>query len=67
MDAIVDAVEEHLNSGSFQDTISLSHKEGKKRAWLYAQGVVAQEEIVETGIELVLFWSTRQKAQFASI
>lgn len=67
MDAIVDAVEEQLTSDSFQDTISLSHKEGKKRAWLYAQGVVAQEEIVETGIDLVLFWSARQKAQFASI
>jgi GTP-binding protein HflX len=67
MDTIVDAVEEHLTSGSFQDTLSLSHEDGKKRAWLYEQGVVSQEEIVETGIDFVLFWSARQKAQFASI
>ena len=67
MEIIVDAVEEYLTSGSFEDTISLSHKDGKKRAWLYAQGVVTQEEGVEAGIDLALFWSARQKAQFASI
>jgi GTP-binding protein HflX len=67
MEIIVDAVEEYLTSGSFEDTISLSHKDGKKRAWLYAQGVVTQEVGVEAGIDLALFWSARQKAQFASI
>ena len=67
MGEIVDAVEEYLTSGSFEDTISLSHKDGKKRAWLYAQGVVTQEVGVEAGIDLALFWSARQKAQFASI
>ena len=45
----------------------LSHKEGKKRAWLYQQGVVIREEVVETGMLLVVFWSAQQKAQFFSI
>ena len=65
--AIINAVEGHLTSNSFEETISLSHKEGKKRAWLYQQGVVIREEVVETGMLLVVFWSAQQKAQFFSI
>ena len=67
LEIISDALEEILAVGSFEDAIFLSHNEGKKRAWLYAQGVVTQEETVENGINLGIFWSARQKSQFVSI
>ena len=66
VDAIVGAIEEKITSDRFEDTIFLPHKEGKKRAWLYEQGVVIKEEILESGIDLELLWSARQKAQFNS-
>ena len=67
LEIISDALEEILAVGSFEDVIFLSHNEGKKRAWLYAQGVVTQEETVENGTNLGIFWSARQKSQFVSI
>ena len=66
VDAIVGAIEEKITSDRFEDAIFLPHKEGKKRAWLYEQGVVIKEEILESGIDLELLWSARQKAQFNS-
>ncbi len=66
IECIIGAIEDHVTSDRFEDTVFLPHKEGKKRAWLYQQGVVINEEILETGTDLVLFWSARQKAQFYS-
>ncbi|MEO9826806.1 MAG: GTPase HflX, partial [Paracoccaceae bacterium] len=41
--AVVEAIETALDQGRRKDTLLLEHGEGKKRAWLYEQGVVTGE------------------------
>ena len=64
IDTLINAVENELNSQKFDDSLNLSYQEGKKRAWLYDQGVVCNETQTEDGFQLALYWSARQKTQF---
>ncbi len=64
IDTLISAVENELNSQKFDDSLNLSYQEGKKRAWLYDQGVVRNETQTEDGFQLELYWSARQKTQF---
>ncbi|MTH77188.1 GTPase HflX [Paracoccus aestuariivivens] len=47
--------------------LHLGHEDGRRRAWLHGQGIVTSETIEETGVRLVVRWTERQKAQFASL
>ena len=64
IDTLINAVENALNSQKFHDSLNLTYQEGKKRAWLYDQGVVCNETQTEDGFQLALYWSARQKTQF---
>ena len=64
IDTLISALENELNSQNFDDALNLTYKEGKKRAWLYDQGVVRNETQTEDGFQFALSWSTRQKTQF---
>ena len=65
--ALREAIEIKLNENNFEDSITLTHRDGKKRAWLYSQGVVREEKSTDFGFYFSLYWSFRQKAQFQSI
>ena len=65
--ALREAIEIKLNENNFEDSITLTHRDGKKRAWLYSQGVVREERSTDFGFYFSLYWSFRQKAQFQSI
>jgi GTP-binding protein HflX len=45
----------------------LPPEDGRRRAWLHRQGVVASEEMVETGSRLLVRWTARQKAEFEAL
>ncbi|QQA44670.1 GTPase HflX [Pelagovum pacificum] len=47
-----------------QEVVTLDHADGRRRAWLFEQGVVTQERRGETGSELAVDWTARQKARF---
>ncbi len=64
VDALITAVESELNSQNFDDALNLNYREGKRRAWLYDQGVVRNETQTEEGFQFAINWSARQKAQF---
>jgi len=64
VDGLIKAVEAVLSMQNFEDVINLSYQDGKKRAWLYDQGVVRSETQNENGYHVTLHWSERQKAQF---
>ncbi|MCC5984475.1 MAG: GTPase HflX [Rhodobacteraceae bacterium] len=45
-------------------TVTLTHAEGRARAWLHEQGVVEAEEAGADGVTLTVNWTARQAARF---
>ncbi|MEL7299757.1 MAG: GTPase HflX [Pseudomonadota bacterium] len=48
-------------------TLALSHADGKKRAWLYEQGVVQGEDQTEAGPALTVEWTATQAARYGKL
>ncbi len=46
------------------ETLSLAFADGRKRAWLHDQRVVEAETQTETGWDLELLWTARQRESF---
>ncbi len=67
LENLLRAVEQGLETGHVTETISLPFDAGKSRAWLFEQGVVLEEVQTETGFDLTLRWTAKQKAQFATL
>ncbi len=49
------------------EVIALAPDDGRRRAWLYEQGVVQGERQAEDGMMLDVRWTTRQKDRFAGL
>ena len=47
-----------------RDIRTVSATDGKKRAWLYRNGVVESERLVDEHYKMVLKWSEKQRKQF---
>ncbi len=60
----LDAVEEALSKGLRTEAVTVGHAEGRKRAWLFEQGVVDEERASEDGWTLKVTWSEAQAARF---
>ncbi|NNK78788.1 MAG: GTPase HflX [Litoreibacter sp.] len=67
LDALLAAISGQLDAARTRETLSLSFAEGKKRAWLFAQEVVEEEDQSETGFDLTVNWTATQKARFAKL
>ena len=61
----LDAIEEALSKGLRTEAVAVSHAEGRKRAWLFEQGVVQDERPTEDGWTFKVTWSAAQAARFA--
>ncbi len=61
---LLDAVEEALSRGLRTDTLTVTHADGRKRAWLFEQGVVDEEAMSEEGWTLTVTWSEAQAARY---
>ena len=61
---LLDAIEAALSQGLRTATLQVQHAEGKKRAWLFEQGVVDDEQVTEDGWSLTVTWSEAQAARF---
>ncbi len=62
---LLDAVEDALSKGLRHETVHVTHSEGRKRAWLFDQGVVDSEAPTDAGWTLSVTWSEAQAARFA--
>ena len=49
------------------ETLHLAFAEGRKRAWLFGRDLVRAERQTETGLELDVRWSAKDKAQFEGL
>lgn len=64
---LVDAIEAALSAGLTHADVTITHAEGRKRAWLFDQGVVQSETATDDGWTLSVTWSTAQAARFAKL
>ena len=67
IEQVLDTIATALNAATQSDEIVLDHTDGKRRAWLYAQGVVIEEQTRDTDSVLSLSWTSKQKTQFAAL
>ena len=61
---LMEAITRALASERHLSTLHLGFSEGKKRAWLFAQEVVEDEQQDETGFNLTVRWTDRQEKRF---
>ncbi len=66
-DDLLAAIAVALQGVRTEELLRLSFADGKKRAWLFALDVVSAETQTETGFELTVSWTDKQKAQFHAL
>ncbi len=67
MDPLLAAISRAFDEEKSACTLTLSFTEGRKRAWLHAEGVVLDEVQTEDGHRLALRWTDRQEKRFREI
>ncbi|SFI72147.1 GTPase HflX [Celeribacter neptunius] len=61
---LLSAISAHFEEDKIERELILPYAEGRKRAWLFEEGVVQGEEMTEEGYALKLLWTPRQEKQF---
>ena len=61
------AIAETLSPPRSLAEVTLGHDDGRRRAWLYAQGVVEAEQATEDETRLRVNWTTRQEQSFRNL
>jgi len=61
------AIDGALAAPAREAVLQLSHGDGRRRAWLYDQGVVESERQTEDGQELTVRWSEAQARRFEKL
>ena len=64
LDALLAGAEDALSEATTTESLSIGFDQGRARAWLFEHGLIEAERQSDTGFELDLKWSARQKAQF---
>lgn len=67
LDRFIQVVTTHLAPPRFQSTVSLPYDAGRKRAWLFEQGVVETESQGEGGFSITVNWTARQQKAFRDL
>ena len=67
MDALLAALAEKVKPPRTTAILTLPFSDGRKRAWLFDQGVVQQEEQIEIGHRLHVLWTPTQQERFSRL
>ena len=67
LDGLTHAIAVALESERRTVTFTLGFAEGKKRAWLFQQGLIEAETQTEDGFEVTVRWTARQEKRFREI
>jgi GTP-binding protein HflX len=67
LDRLLSEIAERLRPPHLTEVLHLPHSEGKKRAWLFKEGVVDREVQGEEGSDLTVTWTPVQKERFARL
>ena len=66
-DVLLAAIAEKVKDPRREEAITLSFADGKKRAWLFDQGIVTEEKQTDGGYDLTVFWTALQKERFSRL
>ena len=64
---LLERIEAALDGGRSNAVIEITHKEGRKRAWLYDQRVVVGEIESETGSRIEVNWTSSQSIRYSRL
>ncbi|WP_438957201.1 GTPase HflX [Cognatiyoonia sp.] len=64
---LLQAIAETVKAPQMDEVFEIGFADGKRRAWLFEAGVVQSEAQTETGFELSVHWTAKQKAQFQKL
>jgi len=67
VDALLAAIGAELDEPRTEEELRLPFADGRRRAWLHAQGVVTSEVEEADGFRLHLRWTARQRDAFAAL
>jgi len=61
---LTDAISATFDEAKTARTLDLGFAEGRRRAWLHAEGVVTSETETDTGHRIAVHWTSRQEQRF---
>ncbi|WP_334062070.1 GTPase HflX [Limimaricola cinnabarinus] len=64
MEPLLDLISEALGGAKHVEELTVAFAEGRKRAWLFEQGLVEEDTQTEEGHRMQVRWSAAQKARF---
>jgi GTP-binding protein HflX len=67
LDALLKAIETGLEQERLTEVITLSYSEGRKRAWLFDQGVVVDDQQGDDNERITVRWTPAQAARFRAL
>ena len=67
IDGLLTEVAEILQGVRHEAQVKLGFADGKRRAWLFRQDVVQEENQTEDGFEITVLWTPKQQAQFDAL
>ncbi len=67
LDDLLDAVSEGLKDPRQDETILIAFDEGRKRAWLFDRGLVADESETDEGWQIDVSWSQKQRDRYQKL
>ena len=67
LDAFLSAVADVLQGESVEETLQVSFADGRRRAWLFERDLVLEEQQSDTGFDLKVRWSAKDRAQFEGL
>lgn len=64
IEALIEGIGQVLGDERHDEVVTLTHADGRARAWAYAEGVVITEEPGDEGSVLTMRWTARQRRRF---
>jgi len=64
---LLQAVADTLKDPRHSEVLDLGFNEGRKRAWLFEEGLVEADSQTDTGYSMQVLWTDRQKERFARL
>ena len=67
LDPLTKAISQTLDKDRRSATVAVKHEDGRRRAWLYEQGVVVDEADTKDGTRFTVRWSDIQAERFSRL
>nr|WP_181868894.1 GTPase HflX [Yoonia sediminilitoris] len=67
LDALLTDIPNRLKAPRTEEVLHLDFSDGRKRAWLFEQGVVTDEAQDDSGTQLTVFWTQLQKDRYEKL